>query len=58
MKIGIAGAVIGLILLIISPWLGLAVIAAAIALPVIAWRMLDSNQRDRIRRMRRRQIGQ
>jgi hypothetical protein len=30
MKIGIAGVVVGLILLIISPWLALGVIAAAV----------------------------
>ncbi len=58
MKIAIAGVVIGLILLIISPWLALAVIAAAIALPAIAYAMLDSNQKARLRRIRgRRQIG-
>ena len=58
MKIAIAGVIIGLILLIISPWLALAVIAAAIALPAIAYAMLDSNQKARLRRLRnRRQIG-
>jgi len=58
MKIAIAGVVIGLILLIISPWLALAVIAAAVALPAIAYAMLDSNQKARLRRLRnRRQIG-
>ena len=58
MKIGIAGAIIGLILLIISPWLALAVIVLAVAIPGIAYAMLDSNQRDRLRRARsRRQIG-
>jgi len=59
MKIGIAGVAIGLILLIINPWLAFAVIALAIAIPSIAYAMLDSNQRARLRRMRgRRQIGQ
>ena len=59
MKIGIAGVAIGLILLIINPWLAFAVIALAIAIPGIAYAMLDSNQRARLRRMRgRRQIGQ
>jgi hypothetical protein len=58
MKIAIAGVIIGLILLIISPWLALAVIAAAVALPAIAYAMLDSNQKARLRRLRnRRQIG-
>jgi hypothetical protein len=57
-KIAIAGVVIGLILLIISPWLAVAVIAAAIAIPAIAYAMLDSNQKARLRRIRnRRQIG-
>jgi uncharacterized membrane protein HdeD (DUF308 family) len=59
MKIGIAGVVIGLILLIINPWLALTVIALAVAIPAIAYAMLDSNQRARLRRVRgRRQIGQ
>jgi len=58
MKWGIAGIVIGVILLIISPWIGLIVIAAAIAVPVVAWRMLDESQRRRYREIRRRQRGQ
>jgi hypothetical protein len=34
------------------------VIAAAVAIPVVAWRSLDSSQRARIRRMRSRgQLG-
>ncbi len=58
MKIGIAGVVIGLILLIINPWLALAVIVLAIAIPGVAYAMLDSNQKARIRNMRgRKQIG-
>ncbi|HEX5189334.1 MAG TPA: hypothetical protein VFW16_07330 [Streptosporangiaceae bacterium] len=58
MKIGIAGVVIGLILLIINPWLALAVIGLAIAIPAIAYATLDSNQKARLRRMRgRKQIG-
>ena len=58
LKIGIAGVVIGLILLIINPWLALAVILLAIAIPGVAYAMLDSNQRARLRRMRDRgQIG-
>ncbi len=57
-KYGIAGVIVGLILLWISPWLGLAVIVAAIAIPVIAWRALDPAQRQRIKHMRSRdQIG-
>jgi hypothetical protein len=35
MKYGIAGVVIGLILFIISPWLAIAVIAAAVAIPAV-----------------------
>lgn len=58
MKIGIAGVVIGLILLIINPWLALGVIVLAIAVPAVAYAMLDSNQRRRIRGMRDRgQLG-
>ena len=58
MKIGIAGVVIGLILLIINPLLALAVIVLAVAIPGVAYAMLDSNQKARLRRMRgRKQIG-
>jgi hypothetical protein len=58
MKIAIAGVVIGLILLIINPLLALAVIVLAIAIPAVAYAMLDSNQKARLRRMRgRKQIG-
>jgi hypothetical protein len=58
MKIGIAGVVIGLILLIINPWLALAVIVLAVAIPGIAYAMLDSNQKARLRRVRgRKQLG-
>jgi Flp pilus assembly protein TadB len=57
-KIGIAGVIIGLVLLWISPWLALAVIACAIAIPAIAYRMLTPEQRRRLRRARaRKQIG-
>jgi ABC-type bacteriocin/lantibiotic exporter with double-glycine peptidase domain len=58
MKIGIAGVVIGLILFLISPWLALVVIGLAIAIPGVAYAMLDSNQKARLKRVRnRRQIG-
>jgi Flp pilus assembly protein TadB len=59
MKFAIAGlAVVGLILLFVNPWLGLVVIAAAIALPVGAYLMLDPSQRRRVREVRRRkQLG-
>ncbi|HEX9064327.1 MAG TPA: hypothetical protein VF843_04420 [Streptosporangiaceae bacterium] len=59
MKIGIAGVIIGLILLIINPWLALGVIVLAIAIPAVAYAMLDSNQKRRLKGIRsRRQIGQ
>jgi Flp pilus assembly protein TadB len=51
MMFGIGGVILGLILFIVSPWLALAVIALAIAIPVVAWRTLDPSQRRRIRRM-------
>jgi len=58
MMFGIGGVILGLILFIVSPWLALAVIALAIAVPIIAWRTLDSSQRARIKRMRDRgQLG-
>ena len=58
MKYGIAGVVIGLILFIISPWLAIAVIAAAVAIPAVLYLMLDPSQRRRLRDTRgRRQIG-
>ena len=41
LRYGLIGVVIGLILFIINPWLAIAVIAAAIAIPVIAYRMLS-----------------
>ena len=56
---GIGGVIIGLILLWVLPWwVPVLIIAAAIAIPVIAWRTLDSSQRRRIRGMRSRgQLG-
>ena len=57
-KIAIGGIIIGLILLFINPWIGLIVIAAAIAVPVGAYLMLDPSQRRRLRDIqRRKQIG-
>jgi hypothetical protein len=58
MKIAIGGIIIGLILLFINPWIGLVVIAAAIAVPVGAYLMLDPSQRRRLRNIqqRRKQI--
>ncbi len=59
MKYVIAAAIIvGVILLFVNPWLGLIVIAAAIAIPVGAYLMLDPSQRRRVREIRRRkQLG-
>jgi urea transporter len=58
MKIAIAGVIVGLILFIVSPWLALGVIAAAIAIPTAAYLMLDPSQRRRLREVRRRkQLG-
>jgi membrane protein implicated in regulation of membrane protease activity len=56
---GIGGVIIGLVLLAFLPWwVAVLVIAAAIAIPVIAYRSLDSGQRARIKRMRSRgQLG-
>jgi hypothetical protein len=58
MKIAIGGIIIGLILLFINPWIGLVVIAAAIAVPVAAYMMLDPSQRRRLKNIqdRKRQI--
>ena len=58
MKIAIGGVIIGLILLIINPWIALVVIAAAIAVPVGAYLMLDPSQRRRLKRIQeRKQLG-
>jgi hypothetical protein len=57
MKWGIAGVVLGFILLFILPWeIGLALIVLAIAVPAGAYMMLDSSQRRRLKEIRRRQI--
>ena len=58
MKLAIGGIVIGLILLLINPWIALVVIAAAIAIPVGAYFMLDPSQRRRLKRINeRKQLG-
>jgi uncharacterized membrane protein YfcA len=58
MKFGIAGVVVGLILFIISPWLAIGVIVAALAIPAVLYMMLDPSQRRRLRDQRsRRQLG-
>ena len=58
MKWGIAGIIIGLILFIWNPIAAILVLALAIAIPVVAYRMLSPDQRRRLREQRRRrQIG-
>lgn len=59
MKFAIGGIAVGLILWIFVPWwVSLLIIAAAIAVPVGAYLMLDPSQRRRLRDIqRRRQIG-
>ncbi len=54
MKIAIGGIIVGLILLIINPWIALAVIVAAIAIPVGAYLLLDPSQRRRLKNIQRR----
>lgn len=50
--------VVGLILLLSHPLIGIILIAAAIAVPVVAYRALSPEQRRRIRQNRKRkQIG-
>lgn len=56
MKWAIGGVVVGLILLVVNPYLALALIVAAIAIPTAAYLMLDSSQRRRLRETRNRQI--
>jgi hypothetical protein len=58
LRYGLIGVVIGLILFWINPLAAVLVIAAAVAIPVIAYRMLSPEQRRRLRRNRgRKQIG-
>ena len=55
MKLAIGGVIIGLILLFVLPWeVGVLIIAAAIAVPVGAYFMLDPSQRRRLRRIQQR----
>jgi hypothetical protein len=58
MKLAIGGVIIGLILLWLLPWeVGALIIAAAIAVPVAGYFMLDPSQRRRLKRIQqRRQI--
>jgi hypothetical protein len=59
MKLGIAGVVVGLILLGFVPfWVAALLVVLAIAIPAGAWLMLDESQRRRYREIRRRQRGQ
>jgi hypothetical protein len=57
-KVGIAGIILGLILLAVLPWwaaVGIIVIAAAI--PVGGYLALDKSQRRRVRSIRSRERG-
>ena len=58
-KLAIGGVIVGLILLWLLPWeIGALIIAAAIALPVGAYFMLDPSQRRRLKRIQeRKQLG-
>lgn len=59
-QLAIGGIVVAIILLIVGipAWVPVLVILAALAVPVVGYMMLDSNQRVRIRRIRqRKQIG-
>lgn len=55
----IGGVIVGLILLAWLPWyVTVLIIAAAIAIPTVAYRTLDPSQRSRLRAARRRgQLG-
>ena len=58
-KLAIGGVIVGLILLWLLPWeIGALIIAAAIAVPVGAYFMLDPSQRRRLKRIQeRKQLG-
>ena len=59
-QLAIGGIVIAIILFAfgIPWWIPVLVILAALAVPVVGYMMLDSNQKARIRRMRqRKQLG-
>jgi hypothetical protein len=59
LKIGIAGIILALILLIIGipGWAVALVFVVAAAIPVGGYFMLDKSQRRRLRGIRRRQVG-
>jgi len=62
LKVGIAGIVLGLILLIVLPtwaiWAGIAIIVVAAAIQVAGYLALDKSQRRRVRAIRARQRGE
>jgi uncharacterized integral membrane protein len=55
-QIAIGGIVLAIILLIVGipAWVPVLILIAALAVPVVGYLMLDSNQKARIRRMRQR----
>lgn len=60
-KVGIAGIILGLILLIIGGpllYIGIGVVILAIAIPVGGYLALDKSQRRRIKAIRARQRGE
>jgi hypothetical protein len=59
-QLAIGGIVIAIILFVfnIPLWVPIVVLLAALAVPVVGYMMLDSNQKARIKRMRqRKQLG-
>jgi hypothetical protein len=55
-KVGIAGIIIGLILLAVLPWwAAVGIIVVALAIPVGGYLALDKSQRRRLRAIRARQ---
>jgi 4-hydroxybenzoate polyprenyltransferase len=55
--LAVGGVILGILLLLLNPWVGAVIIAAAIAIPVVTYLMLDPSQRKRVRRAGRKQIG-
>ena len=55
-QLAIGGIVVAIILLIagVPLWVPVLILVAALAVPVVGYMMLDSNQRARIRRLRQR----
>lgn len=57
-KVAIGGVAVGLVLLIWLPfWVIALLVVAAIAIPAVAYLMLDPSQRRRLKEVRRRQIN-